>query len=216
MFNKINLSTWERREHYNHFMNNLRCNYSMTVNIDITKLLEYVHKENFRLYPAIIHICSSVINSHYEFRMAKDSDGTLGYFDNSHPSYTVFNDETKTFSGIWTAAESKFATFYKNFLQDVSQYSSTIKYAPKDNQPQNTYYISCLPWTSFTALNVQIHDDGATLTPRFTIGKYFEDQGKILLPFSAEFHHAVCDGYHASLFFNHVQTLANLPETILQ
>lgn len=215
MFNKIDVSVWERREHYEHFMNRLRCNYSMTVNIDITELLSFIKERKIRLYPAMIYIFSIVVNNHREFRMAHNAENAIGYFDICHPSYTIFNDKTKTFSGIWAKCDTSFSTFFENYLCDLADYSDTIKYAPKDNQPENTFYVSNLPWTSFAGLTVQIHDDGLCLTPRITMGKYFEENGKTMLPVAVEFHHAVCDGYHASLFFSELQTLSNSSETVL-
>ena len=46
-FHLIDLENWERREHYQHFIREVVCSYSMTVNLDITAL------EGFRLYPAM-------------------------------------------------------------------------------------------------------------------------------------------------------------------
>ncbi|MBP8894155.1 MAG: chloramphenicol acetyltransferase CAT, partial [Saprospiraceae bacterium] len=53
------------------------------------------------------------------------------------------------------------------------------------------------------------------LIPIFTMGKYFQQDNKILLPMSVQVHHAVCDGYHTSRFFNEVQELVSNFETWL-
>lgn len=47
------------------------------------------------------------------------------------------------------------------------------------------------------------------LRPIFTFGKYFEQDGKTLLPLSVQVHHAVCDGFHASRFIDEFQKLVN-------
>ena len=47
-FDLIDLEHWERREHYEHFIKEVVCGYSMTVYLDITNLTGY------RLYPAMI------------------------------------------------------------------------------------------------------------------------------------------------------------------
>ena len=51
------------------------------------------------------------------------------------------------------------------------------------------------------------------LFPVVLFGKYFKRHGGMLLPVSGYFQHCVCDGYHASLFFNTVQDLAAKPES---
>lgn len=39
-FKIIDLGKYERKEHFIHYLNNVPCSYSMTVNIDITDLLK--------------------------------------------------------------------------------------------------------------------------------------------------------------------------------
>jgi chloramphenicol O-acetyltransferase type A len=37
-FNKINMVQWDRREHFEHYFKYVKCGFSITENIDITKL----------------------------------------------------------------------------------------------------------------------------------------------------------------------------------
>ena len=48
-------------------------------------------------------------------------------------------------------------------------------------------------------------DDGKFLLPIFTMGKFFERDGKRLLPLAIQVHHAVCDGYHLGVFVEKLQ-----------
>ena len=43
------------------------------------------------------------------------------------------------------------------------------------------------------------------LPPIFTVGKYFEREGKLVLPLAVRVHHAVCDGYHVAMFLQDLQ-----------
>ena len=45
--------------------------------------------------------------------------------------------------------------------------------------------------------------------PVFTIGKYFAQEDKIMLPLALQVHHAVCDGYHVGMFLEKLQTKLN-------
>ena len=63
------------------------------------------------------------------------------------------------------------------------------------------------PLVTQTVLNV--FDDGKFLLPIFTMGKYFERDGKRLLPLAIQVHHAVCDGYHVGLFVETLQDQIN-------
>ena len=43
------------------------------------------------------------------------------------------------------------------------------------------------------------------ILPIILFGKYFEQNGRMLLPFSISINHATADGYHSSLFLNTIQ-----------
>lgn len=46
----------------------------------------------------------------------------------------------------------------------------------------------------------------------FTVGKYFEQDSKKLLPLATQVHHAVCDGYHVSMFVEQLlQSISEWP-----
>lgn len=207
-FNLIDIEYWNRKPYFEHYLNSVRCTYSMTANIEITNLLQEIKLKNFKLYPTLIYIITIVVNKHKEFRTCFDENGNLGYWDSMSPSYTIFHKDNETFSSIWTEYVESFSCFYTNYLDDIKNYGNIMKFTPKLNEPANTFHISSIPWVSFTGFNLNVYDDGRYLLPIFTIGKYFEQDNKIFIPTSIQVHHAVCDGYHISRFINEVQGLA--------
>ena len=209
IFNLIDIDHWDRKTYFEHFLYHSRCTFSMTANIDITVLLKRLRKQGIKLYPTFIYMVASIVNSNKEFRTSLDEYGRLGYWDEMTPSFTIFHDDNKTFSSIWSEYSSNFMTFYKNYKEDIMLYGDVKEMNPKKNEPRNTFPISCIPWTSFTGFNLNIFSDGTYLLPIITGGKYFEQGDKILFPISLQVHHAVCDGYHASKFFNELQQLVD-------
>ena len=73
-FKLINIENWERREFYEHFINEVVCTYSAVVNIDITNLKEQ------KLYPAMIWLLTKTVNDMPEFRTSLTGEG-LGIYD---------------------------------------------------------------------------------------------------------------------------------------
>ncbi|MBM7868647.1 chloramphenicol O-acetyltransferase type A [Clostridium pascui] len=207
-FNLIDTEHWNRKPYFEHYLNSVRCTYSMTANIEITNLLNDIKLKKLKLYPTLIYIIATVVNNHKEFRTCFDEKGNLGYWDSMSPSYTIFHKDNETFSSIWTEYDKSFSCFYNKYLDDIKNYGDIMSFTPKLNEPMNTFPISCIPWVSFTGFNLNIYNDGTYLVPIFTIGKYFKQDDKILIPMSIQVHHAVCDGYHASRFINEVQELA--------
>ncbi|MDW2797671.1 CatA-like O-acetyltransferase [Clostridium boliviensis] len=141
--------------------------------------------------------------------MSINADGNLGFWDEINPSYTIFNKEKEMFSSIWTMYSTSFIQFYENCISDTARYSNAVNLTPKPNEPLNTFNISCLPWVSFTGFNLNVFTDGCYLPPIFTIGKFIEQDKKVLMPLSVQVHHSVCDGYHVGRFVNALQDFAD-------
>lgn len=201
-FKLIDIEKWERKEFYEHFINEVVCSFSITVDIDITAL------KGQRLYPAMIWLLTKTVNEMPEFRTSLTKEG-LGIYDSMHPMYTVFNKDNKNFSGIWSYFSEDYNEFLQSYEKDEAEYSHSTRYAPKDGTPVNSFNISMLPWVGFSSVNINVYDEGKFLLPIFTMGKFSERDGKRLLPLSIQVHHAVCDGYHVGLFVEKLQDKIN-------
>ncbi|KQL54440.1 chloramphenicol acetyltransferase [Heyndrickxia shackletonii] len=206
-FHPIDRENWDRKIYFEHYLHQ-KCNYSISTNIDITMLLEQLRNKGLKLYPAFIYMVSKTVNSYKEFRTCFNEDGVLGYWDQMVPSYTIFHQDNKTFSSIWTDFNDEFPTFYNNYQIDLECYGDLKGLDTKENISENTFHISSIPWISFTGFNLNVHHDNDYLLPIITGGKYFYQKDKIWLPVSLQLHHAVCDGYHAGLFFMELQQLS--------
>lgn len=79
----------------------------MTVKVDITQIKE----KGMKLYPAMLYYIAMIVNRHSEFRTAINQDGELGIYDEMIPSYTIFHNDTETFSSLWTECKSDFKSF---------------------------------------------------------------------------------------------------------
>lgn len=208
-FNLIDIDNWDRKPYFEHFLNHTRCTFSMTANVDITKLLKLSRKKDIKFYPTFIYMVSRIVNSHEEFRTCFDEQGKLGFWDEMLPSFTIFHNDDKTFTNIWTEYSVDFDAFYRNYQEDIMQYGKIKCMNPKKSEPKNTFPISSIPWVSFTGFNLNIFNDGTYLLPIVTAGKYFDQRNKILLPISLQVHHSVCDGYHVGLFLSELQELVD-------
>lgn len=156
----------------------------------------------------LIYGISRAVNAHAEFRMSVGEDGVPGMHDVVHPGYTVFHPQDETFSALWTQYDASFPVFYRRYLEDVAAYGSTPVPAPKPACPEGTFDISCIPWSHFTSFNLNLKNGDRYLSPIFTMGKYEQSGGKVLLPLALQVHHAVCDGFHAARLLREVEEWA--------
>lgn len=201
-FKIIDRKNWDREEYFNHYFSNIPCTYSMTVKLDITKIINSKQK----IYPTMLYFISKVVNNHKEFRMALTQDGEVGFFEELFPCYTVFHKDTELFSNIWTEYSNDYETFCKSYQRDIDEFGSINKMEAKPNTPNNTFPVSMIPWVSFEGFNLNLQKGYDYLLPIFTIGKYYEESGKYIIPLSIQVHHAVCDGFHLCRFINELKS----------
>lgn len=210
-FIKIPMEQWARKSHYEHYQNNVRCSYSVTVDIDISSLIVPLKERGMKAYPAQIYMLATIVNQFPEFRMTTNDDGHLGYWEVIHPMYTVLNPKTETFSAVWSKYDGCFDAFHQAYLKDTAQNSTGVLF-PQADIPGNVFNISSVPWLDFSAFNINVFSDGSYLLPIFTIGKYKKENHKTLMTLAIQCHHAVCDGYHVGKFVETLRRMAANPE----
>lgn len=200
-FHRMDLSAWSRREHFHHYLTQVPCFYSMTVEVDVTNL----KRGKGEFYPALLHSLAAVVNRHREFRMALDEQGGLGWYDQLSPSYTLFHPQTETFSCLWTEYTPDYALFLHRYKEDLRLYGEVEAFEAKPHTPAATFNVSMIPWQTFTGFHLELPRGETYLLPIFTLGRYHSVEGRLKMPLALQVHHAVCDGFHACRFVEELQ-----------
>ncbi len=71
------------------------------------------------------------------------------------------------------------------------------------------FQFSPLPWVSYTHISHTISGKKDNATPLFDWGKFFERDGKWILPFSVQVHHSFVDGIHIGKLADSLQNNLN-------
>lgn len=211
-FHVIDRATWPRSGHFDYYVEKIHCRYDLTANLTITRQLRRVKTLGLRFYPTLLYLAARAVNANREFRMSFDADGVLGYWDFVNPSYTIFHDDDKTFSDVWSDYEEAFPAFYRNVLRDMETCKNVKGILGKPDKPPNFCPMSALPWLSFTGMTHVLPASPPFLFPIIAFGKYFSQGDETLIPVSVSVHHAAADGYHTCKLINDMQTLADAAE----
>lgn len=201
-FNTIFFDSWKRRDMFYYFSKMAPTGYSITVEIDITILVEYLKKHNLKFFPTYLWLVTKCINKQEEFKIAYE-EGKLGYYDSLTPLYATFHDDDKTFSLMWTEYDDDYEVFYNSYLNSKKEYGDYHGVLSKPNMlpPKNAYTISTVPWISFKHFAVHSYENKEYYFPSIEAGKIYNNtEGKKILPLSLTCHHATTDGYHIKRF----------------
>lgn len=210
-FSPVQMESWSRAPYFDYYKNRIKCRYTLNANIDITNLLKERNARKLRFYTTLLYVSTRAVNENPQFRMAYDSDGQLGYWDELCPSYTIFHSDDQTFSDIWSPWNKNFSVFYEQVEEDLSLYQNVKGIKGKPGQPANTYPVSAAPWLSFTGYNIDTYEDSRMLVPILTYGKYFHQGETVQIPVALYADHAVADGYHSSRLLECIQQLVANP-----
>lgn len=207
----IDLGSWPRRQHFEHYLNASPCTYALTVEVDVTAFAAELRASERKTSLAQIWAIATVVNAHDEFRMGLTESGAPGVWPVVHPAFTVFNPAQETFSSVWVPYDADFAVFHRSAAHAIAEHASASGLFPQGRPPANTFDVSSVPWTSFTGFTLNIRDAWRHLAPIFTLGRYVERDGRVLLPLAVQLHHAAADGFHAARLVDELQALLREP-----
>lgn len=205
-FTPIDLQSWARGQLFYYFSKMAPTGYSLTVNVDITNMKAVLDSAKLKFFPAYLWLVTKTLNLQQEFRIA-EKDGLIGFYNFLTPLYAAFHDDDKTFSLMWTEYDDDFRRFYEDYLKNQKQYGENhgVLAQPDCLPPPNAYTVSCVPWISFQHFAVHSYENKAYFFPSVEAGKFFEENGRLLLPLSITCHHATADGWHVSRFLEQLQ-----------
>jgi chloramphenicol O-acetyltransferase type A len=169
--------------------------FSITCNVDITELVQFTREKGYRFFISASYAISRALNSVPELRQ-RLIDGELYEFETVHPGYTVLLDDMN-FSFCDSLYMENFGEYYEHAAQRIE----AVRHCPdcEKREKNHMFFITSLPWLSFTSIT-HPYDKTYGSIPVISIGKYFLQGERTLLPVGVQAHHGIVDGYHVGLF----------------
>lgn len=206
-FTPIDMHTWPRGQVFWYFSHMAPTGYSLTVELDVTTLRQTAKEAGVKFFPCYLWLVTKAFNRQTAFRLAQQ-DGVLGYYDTLTPLYAHFHEDDQTFSLMWTAWSDRFPDFYQAYLDNQARFGGVhgVLSQPQTPPPANAYTVSCIPWVQFTHFAVHSYENKPYYFPSVEAGRFFERDGRLLMPLSITCHHAATDGIHVHQFLHDLQT----------
>lgn len=194
----LDMQSYKRKEHFAYFCNLAYPYVGVTVNIDITDLIEKIKLKNLPFFFTICYCVSRAANHVPEFRQ-RIIDSRIVEFDRCRTSHTVaLEDGTYCYCELEDTMEYSEYIIYATEEQEKAKQKGSIE--ETEDETADKFFISTLPWISYTSL-VQPVPVPADSNPRITWGRYYKQGDRVLIPVSVLCHHALVDGKHIAEFY---------------
>lgn len=211
---KIDINNWKGKKHYEWFKTYSNHSYSVTKEIEITKLLSYLNScEKTSFFIALLYLITKSLNSIEEMRL-RVINNEVYLYDIIHPAYTIMTDEE-----VFENCDNLYYEDYHKFYYATKEAINKIKKGVNDNPYNdftefNQFYMTCLPWISFTGMIHPMPNDDSSFVPRICWSKYYERNDKYYISLNINVSHALVDGYPLSKAFLKIEENINNPEQL--
>jgi len=207
----IDMQTWSRREHYEHFSTYGYPHWGLCANVDISEFYAAVKEGGYSITIALIYLIARTSNDIPEFRYRIRDDQVIEH-EVVNPGFTFLVDND-AFSFCLVDYVEEFATFAKKAAEKIAYIKENpwVHQVPEDD----VLYMTAIPWVSFTSFLHPMRLQPEDSIPRFAWGKFIDEGGLLKMPLGVQGHHALLDGVHAGRFYTGIQEYLSNPEGIL-
>lgn len=196
----INEKTWDRAMHCAVFRNSVEPAFCVSFEADVTRFRRMVRDKGLSFTMAMVYAVCKCANEIEAFRY-RFVDGQVVLFDRIDTAFTYLEKGAELFKVVNVP-----------FVDDLEKYCAL---ALKTAHEQELYFTgplgndvfqcSPMPWVTYTHISHTNSGKKDNATPLFDWGKYYEKDGKVMIPISVQAHHSFVDGLHVGRFVEKLQ-----------
>ncbi|WP_329805975.1 chloramphenicol acetyltransferase [Flavobacterium facile] len=206
MKQKLDITTWNRKEHFEFFCKFEEPFFGTTIQLDCTKAYTKAKELGVSFFTYYLHKTLVAVNKTENFRY-RIHDGKVFIYDKINISSTILRDD-KTFGFSEIEYNENLNAFIENYNTEASRVKNTSGLFTREYN-ENIVHFSALPWINFTSISHSRSFTFPDSCPKFSFGKMTTDNDKKFMSMSVHVHHGLVDGYHLGLFFEEFERLMN-------
>lgn len=201
---EIDESTWPRAMHCAIFRNSVEPAFCVTFEADVTAFKKYAKENGLSFTIAMVYAVCKCAN-HVEAFRYRFVDGKVVLFDRIDTAFTYLNKETNLFKVVNVPMMDHLKEYCiqaKKTAEEQKEYFT----GPLGN---DVFQCSPMPWVKYTHISHTNSGKKDNATPLFDWGKYYEKDGKLMMPISVQGHHSFVDGIHVGEFVDTLEKYLN-------
>lgn len=202
----ININTWKRKPHYNHFRNLKDPYFGVLVPFDVSHAYRFAKANDISFFGRYLHDCMKAINDVDELKLRVVEEEIIQY-DVINASATLMRSD-KTFGFSYIEFDNDLHKFLINIDSEKNRIENSTDLYPMRND-QECIHCSALPWLEFSGHKEPVSGIFETI-PKLAYSKISHQlDERILMNVSIQVNHALVDGYHVGLFSEKFQHYLN-------
>jgi chloramphenicol O-acetyltransferase type A len=211
MKSDIDLKTWNRKEHFEFFNGFDEPFFGIVTEVDCTKALAWCREIQFPFFHFYLYQSLRAANLLEEFRTRIEENNPVVY-DSVHASPTISRPD-QTFGFAFIPFTDNIQDFSLTAHEETRTVAESFGLRLNENTGRNdVIHFSVLPWIKFTGLTHARHFAFRDSVPKITFGKYYEQNGKVLMPVSVNAHHGLMDAWHVAKFLGFLNDFLSNPQ----
>lgn len=186
------------------FRNSVEPAFCVTFTADITKFKRMVKEEGLSFTMAMVYAVCKCANDIEAFRY-RFVDGQVVLYDRIDTAFTYLNKDT----GLFKVVNVPMLDGLQEYCELALKTAAEQKEYFTGSLGNDVFQCSPMPWVTYTHISHTNLGKKENATPLFDWGKYYEKDGKILIPISVQAHHSFVDGLHIGQFVEQLQRFLN-------
>ena len=206
MKSELDISTWNRKEHFEFFSKFEEPFFGTTIQLNCTKAYIKSKELGVSFFTYYLHKTLVAVNKIENFRY-RIHDEKVFIYDKINVSSTILRDD-KTFGFSEIEYNEHLNTFIENYNTEATRVKNTSGLFTREYN-ENIVHFSALPWINFTSISHSRSFTFPDSCPKISFGKMTTENDKKFMSMSVHVHHGLVDGYHLGLFFEEFERLMN-------
>lgn len=203
----IDLSTWERRDHYHLFSDNHpHPTGTLTVQLDLTQAKIQTKKLGCSLFHYYSFHSLQALNAWENFRYRQENNEVVLY-DVVDFSCTVARSD-HSFGYARVPYTSCLETFCKTAQKAFDRCQQEQGIVQTVKSTKDTLFYTITPTIHFTGLQFTPSNPICDI-PCLAFGQFLPKEGKLIMPHAIQYHHGFIDGYYIGEYLKELQERLN-------
>lgn len=199
----VDLTTWNRREHYDFFCKMEEPFYGVVVEIDTTIAYQESKRLGYSFFNYYLYRTLEAVNKTEAMRL-RIEDGQVYLYDGIDASATIMRTD-KTFGFSYVFYNEDYKAFNGDLVEEINRVQNTTGLMTRTDFKENIIHFSAVPFIKFSSISHARSFTYPDSCPKISVGKLYERNERMYFNVSVHVHHGLVDGYHLGQFIDELQ-----------